>query len=319
MAFPPVDRLLDHRQLRGARHRVAEPRELPVQHLPDGEELHRARQPRHLDADAASRDCRGRAGAPRAAAWGAEADERLRRRCRSGRHAEQFRALLRPAELRDPRGYIVPVGSAGLPDRDEVRQRAAQDRGHRASCDGTVHRRGKKYPAGSYVVKARRRFARTCSTCSSRRIIQTTSRIRVAADPPYDNAGWTLAFQMGVKFDRVLEGFDGPFEKVEGLLKPPAGKLNGSADAGYVFTHAMNDSFTAINRLLAAGEDVSWMTTGPSRVVFPCGQTLHVSARDENRRRPRRWFRGSCDTPCWGGDQAAQDARRARGINTGVR
>ena len=26
---------------------------------------------------------------------------------------------------------------------------------------------------------------------------------------PYDSAGWTLAFQMGVKFDRVLDGFDG--------------------------------------------------------------------------------------------------------------
>ena len=24
--------------------------------------------------------------------------------------------------------------------------------------------------------------------------------------PPYDSAGWTLAFQMGVKFDRVLDG-----------------------------------------------------------------------------------------------------------------
>ena len=32
--------------------------------------------------------------------------------------------------------------------------------------------------------------------------------------PPYDNAGWTLAYQMGVKFDRILEGFTGPFEKV---------------------------------------------------------------------------------------------------------
>ena len=30
--------------------------------------------------------------------------------------------------------------------------------------------------------------------------------------PPYDNAGWTLAYQMGVEFDRVLEAFNGPFE-----------------------------------------------------------------------------------------------------------
>ena len=27
--------------------------------------------------------------------------------------------------------------------------------------------------------------------------------------PPYDNAGWTLAFQMGVQFDRILDDFNG--------------------------------------------------------------------------------------------------------------
>ena len=73
---------------------------------------------------------------------------------------------------------------------------------------------------------------------------------------PYDNAGWTLAYQMGVKFDRVLDGFDGPFEKLNGLQKPAPGKVTTTATAGYTFSHATNDSFIAINRLLAAGEDV---------------------------------------------------------------
>ena len=40
---------------------------------------------------------------------------------------------------------------------------------------------------------------------------------------PYDNAGYTLALQMGVAFDRVLDGFDGPFERVATplALRPP--------------------------------------------------------------------------------------------------
>ena len=43
--------------------------------------------------------------------------------------------------------------------------------------------------------------------------------------PPYDNAGWTLAYQMGVQFDRVLEPFTGPFERVtDWNVKPPAGR-----------------------------------------------------------------------------------------------
>src|SRR5207237_7149514 len=35
--------------------------------------------------------------------------------------------------------------------------------------------------------------------------------------------------------------------------------------AGNMFSHAMNDSFTAINRLLNAGEDVWWITGGTLR------------------------------------------------------
>ena len=39
--------------------------------------------------------------------------------------------------------------------------------------------------------------------------------------PPYDMAGWTLAYQMGVKFDRILDGFDGPFEELKDEVPPP--------------------------------------------------------------------------------------------------
>jgi hypothetical protein len=80
--------------------------------------------------------------------------------------------------------------------------------------------------------------------------------------PPYDNAGYTLAYQMGVQFDRILDDLNGPFEKVSGIQKPMAGKVNGSGTAGYLLSHAANDSFVAINRLLAAGEDVSWIKDG---------------------------------------------------------
>ena len=61
---------------------------------------------------------------------------------------------------------------------------------------------------------------------------------------PYDNAGWTLAYQMGVQFDRVLEGFDGPFEKVSGLQKPAPGKVtDADGGAGFLLSHAANDAF----------------------------------------------------------------------------
>jgi hypothetical protein len=32
---------------------------------------------------------------------------------------------------------------------------------------------------------------------------------------------------MGVKFDRIVDGFDGPFEAVPDVMKPPAGHVEG--------------------------------------------------------------------------------------------
>ncbi len=93
--------------------------------------------------------------------------------------------------------------------------------------------------------------------------------------PPYDNAGWTLAYQMGVKFDRILDGFDGTFEPVNGLQKPAPGKVTETAGAtGYVVSHHQNDAFIAVNRLLKAGEeahfvaDRKWHSPDGTGVIF---------------------------------------------------
>ena len=83
-----------------------------------------------------------------------------------------------------------------------------------------------------------------------------------APTPPYDIAGWTLAFQMGVKFDRILDSFDGPFEKLPGEVSPPVGKITEiPSPAGYLLSHQVNDSFIAVNRLLQSKEDVYWLKT----------------------------------------------------------
>ena len=59
--------------------------------------------------------------------------------------------------------------------------------------------------------------------------------------------------QMGVKFDRILDGFDGPFTKINGLLPPPPAAISGPATpAGYLISHQINNSFVLINRLLKA-------------------------------------------------------------------
>ena len=60
---------------------------------------------------------------------------------------------------------------------------------------------------------------------------------------------------MGIKFDRILDGFDGPFAKVNGVLRPPAEGIHGPANpAGYLISHRINNSFTLVNRLLKGGQ-----------------------------------------------------------------
>ena len=103
--------------------------------------------------------------------------------------------------------------------------------------------------------------------------------------PPYDMTGYTLAFQMGVQFDRILEAFDGPFEKLPfgELIKMPAGKVVAPAKGaavGYLLSHQVKDSFTATNRLLAAKEEVYWLkapfTVGGK--TYPVG-TIYIPAK----------------------------------------
>jgi hypothetical protein len=65
---------------------------------------------------------------------------------------------------------------------------------------------------------------------------------------------------MAIRFDRILEGFDGPFEKLADVVRPPAGRVTEApAGGGYLLSHQINDAFVAVNRLLKANEDVQWL------------------------------------------------------------
>ena len=186
-----------------------------------------------------------------------------------GGSPEDFRKLLRDPAMRDPRGYILPSDQPDFPTATKFIN-ALLKTGvtvHRATAPFTVA--GKNYPAGSYVVKSAQAFRPHVLDMFEPQ--DHPDDIPYPGGPPtrpYDSAGWTLAFQMGVKVDRVLDGFDGTFEKLSGLQKPAPGRVTTTATGGYTFSHAVNDSFTAINRLIAAGEEVAWMSSGPQQGAF---------------------------------------------------
>ena len=65
---------------------------------------------------------------------------------------------------------------------------------------------------------------------------------------------------MNVQFDRILDSFDGPFEKLADGIKPPEGIIKGPANpAGYLLSHRVNNSFILVNRLLQKGCEVYWL------------------------------------------------------------
>jgi hypothetical protein len=162
--------------------------------------------------------------------------------------------------LRDARGYILPADQPDFPTATKF-VNALLSSGvivHRASEDFTVE--GTRYPAGSYVVKTAQAFRpHVLDMFEPQQYPDVVPEGGGSPRAPYDSAGWTLAFQMGVTFDRVLEAVDGPFERLAGEASPPPGRLVSPVDAvGYLVSHHQNDAVRAVNRLLEAGAEVYW-------------------------------------------------------------
>ena len=176
---------------------------------------------------------------------------------------EEFRTLLRDPAMRDPRGFILPSDQPDFPAVTKFINVLMRNGVivHRATAPFSAL--GKTYPAGSYVVKSAQAFRPHVLDMFEPQ--DHPDDIPYPGGPPtrpYDIAGWTLAYQMGVKFDRVLEGFDGPFEKVAGPQAPPPGTVAQPAGDSVMLRHASNNAFIAVNRLLAAGREVRWRQDG---------------------------------------------------------
>jgi hypothetical protein len=200
----------------------------------------------------------------------------------------QYFSMLRNPEDRDPRGYIIPSNQADFPTATKF-VNALIKNGitiHRAARDFSVE--GTTYPAGSYVVKTAQAFRpHILDMFEPQDHPNDIPYPGASPTPPYDQAGWTLAFQMGVEFDRVLEGFDGPFEVIDSFAIPPQGTVANASDAaGFLLSHEVNDAFVVMNRLLADGEEVYWFTEAMTANAkeYPAG-TMFIPQRSTTVRR----------------------------------
>ncbi len=180
-----------------------------------------------------------------------------------------FDTVLRDPALRDARAYVLPADQADVPTAIAFVNALirAGVTVHRATAPFTAQ--GKAYPAGSLVVLAAQAFRPHVLDMFEPQDHPDDFQYPGGPPiPPYDSAGWTLAFQMGVQADRILDAIEGPFERVPDELGIPPGTVTGAANAAaYVFSHASNQAFRAINRLLKAGQRVEWLPDGRFRVV----------------------------------------------------
>jgi hypothetical protein len=180
---------------------------------------------------------------------------------RSRGYPLEYYGLLHDPAKKDPRGYIIPSNQPDFPTATKFVNTLIKNgiTIHQATQAFEVE--GKSYPKGSFVIKAGQAFRPHLLSMFEPQ--DYPDNIPCPGGPPiptYDMAGWTLAFQMGIEFDRILDGFEGPFKKIKGFAKKPAGKVIAQENVkGYLLSHQVNDAFIAINRLVQDKKDIYWL------------------------------------------------------------
>ncbi len=173
----------------------------------------------------------------------------------------KYVGMMRNPADRDPRGYIIPSDQSDFLTATKFVNALIKNgiTVHRATAGFTVG--GKKYPANSWIVKTAQAFRPHILDMFEPQDHPNDFPYPGGPPiPPYDNAGWTLAYQMGVEFDRILDPFTGPFTPVVGFAKVPAQRVAPGV-AGYTLSHSLNDAFAAVNRFLARGDAVYALDT----------------------------------------------------------
>lgn len=171
---------------------------------------------------------------------------------------EYYDKVFKNSDLRDPRGYIISANQSDFPTAVNFINALIKSgvEVQQATSDFQVN--GKKYPTNSYIVKTGQAF-RSHVLDMFEPQDHPNDFLYPGGPPvrPYDAAGWTLAFQMGVEFDRLLDDFSGPFKLLTfgEIQKMPEYKVP-AASAGYILDAKINNSYILVNDLLKAGIEV---------------------------------------------------------------
>ncbi|MEO7962925.1 MAG: M14 metallopeptidase family protein, partial [Gemmatimonadaceae bacterium] len=176
--------------------------------------------------------------------------------------SKYYNEFMRDPAKRDPRGFIIPASQPDFGTATKFVNALRKVNVTVMRATSAFSAGGKQYPAGSYVVKTAQAFRpHVLDMFEPQDHPNDFAYPGGPPKPPYDNAGWTLAFQMGVKFDRLLDGFECPCETIKDMAVVPAGTVADAGGAkGYIVDPQANDAFVVVNRALKSGASVYRLT-----------------------------------------------------------
>jgi hypothetical protein len=113
--------------------------------------------------------------------------------------------------------------------------------------------------------------------------------------PPYDAAGWTLAYTMGIQFDRIMEEVNIPMQRLPfgAPIPVPAAGVPAN-EKGWILDSRANYSFTAVNALLKEGIEVSRI---PDTIAGNAAGSFFVSLTPKNKSKAQQVVAGTGAKP----------------------
>jgi hypothetical protein len=172
---------------------------------------------------------------------------------------------------RDPRTYILSSAQPAFPEAIKFANALIRTGIRVEKATAPFKADNKTYPANSLIIKTNQSFRPHILDMFEPQ--DHPNDFQYPGGPPvrpYDAAGWTLAFQMGIQFDRMMNDVSGNFETIPygALIKMPGTLPSGGA--GFILTSRSNASFTIVNDLLQAGVPV-YRTVGSAKSNFAAG------------------------------------------------
>lgn len=195
--------------------------------------------------------------------------------------AKWFDTVMKNKDNRDARAFFMP------PNSDEATTirflNALIGTGvmvHQTTAAASIGNRN--YPAGTWVVMTNQAFRpHILDLFEPQDHPNDFAYPGGPPVPPYDAAGWTLAYTMGIQFDRIMEEVNIPMQRLpfgEPIPLPSVGVP--SNEKGWILDSRANYSFRAVNSLLQEGIEVSRI---PDTIAGNAAGSFFVSLTPKNK------------------------------------